>query len=123
MGPLRPRPVRLALARFGDAVAQWERVRVSVPEFEPVYFDLVDGYLQQKAYPKAARVLLDAAGRWPRDADVLNALGVVDITGGALADAINAFDAATNGRSRRAHGPETSRRAARPSEHVRPLVR
>jgi len=84
-----------ALAHFDEAVAQWERVRAGVPDFEPVYFDLVDGYLQRKDYPKAARVLLDASRRWPRDADVFNALGVVDITGGALPDAINAFEKAT----------------------------
>ncbi|MGH9329058.1 MAG: VWA domain-containing protein, partial [Vicinamibacterales bacterium] len=34
------------LRRFGDAVARWEQVRAAVPEFQPVYFDLVDGYLQ-----------------------------------------------------------------------------
>ncbi len=84
-----------ALAHVDDAIAQWEQVRKDVPAFEPVYFDLVDGYLQRTNFPKAAQVLLDAAKHWPKDPDVLNALGVVDITGGALADAINAFAAAT----------------------------
>jgi import receptor subunit TOM70 len=84
-----------ALGHFPDAATAWDRVRGDVPEFQPVYFDLVDAYLQQSKYPDAARVLLDAVKRWPKDADVYNALGVVDINGGALNDAVNAFDAAT----------------------------
>jgi import receptor subunit TOM70 len=84
-----------ALGHFPDAATAWEHVRSQAPEFQPVYFDLVDAYLQQSKYHDAALVLLDAVKRWPNDPDVFNALGVVDINGGALNDAINAFDAAT----------------------------
>jgi tetratricopeptide (TPR) repeat protein len=83
-----------ALARYADAVAAWEKVRTAAPEFEPVYFDLVDGYLQVKDYDQAIRVLRDAKGRWPRDPEVINALGVVQTTRGALDDAIKSFQEA-----------------------------
>jgi tetratricopeptide (TPR) repeat protein len=83
-----------ALRQFADAVSAWETVRRTTPEFEPVYFDLVDGYLQQKDYDKATRVLRDAQKRWPRDADVLNALGVVQVARGSLDDAVDSFERA-----------------------------
>ena len=69
----------------------WERVRRTTPEFEPVYFDLVDGYLQQKDYDKAIRVMRDAKDRWPRDPEVLQALGVAQVWRGALDDAVESF--------------------------------
>jgi tetratricopeptide (TPR) repeat protein len=83
-----------ALRHFPQAVAAWEKVRTSVPEFEPVYFDLVDGYLQQKEYDKATRVLRDAQKHWPADAEVLNALGVVQVARGSLDDAVESFERA-----------------------------
>jgi tetratricopeptide (TPR) repeat protein len=83
-----------ALARHSEAVAAWETVRAAAPDFEPVYFDLVDGYMQAKEYDQAIRVLRDAKQRWPRDPEVLNALGVVQTTRGALDDAIRSFEEA-----------------------------
>jgi VWFA-related protein len=83
-----------ALARYRDAIGQWEAVRVAEPGFEPVYFDLVDGYLQVKDRAKAIAVLLIAEGIWPRDPDVYNALGVVHTAAGAIDDAVKAFNEA-----------------------------
>jgi len=83
-----------ALQQFSDASASWERVRSLVPEFKPVYFDLVDAYLQLKDYDKAMRVLRDGEKRWRRDAELLNALGVVQVTRGALDDAVQSFEEA-----------------------------
>jgi VWFA-related protein len=83
-----------ALARYRDAIAQWESVRNSEPDFEPVYFDLVDGYLQLKAHAKAADVLMAAQPFWPTDPDIYNALGVVHNAAGAIDEAVKAFSAA-----------------------------
>jgi VWFA-related protein len=82
------------LARYAEAVEAWEKVRATAPEFEPVYFDLVDGYMQVKEYGLAIRVLRDARQRWPHDGEVLNALGVVQTTRGSLDDAIKSFQEA-----------------------------
>jgi VWFA-related protein len=83
-----------ALARYHDAIVQWEAVRDTAPDFEPVYFDLVDGYLQVKDRGKAVAVLSSAATRWSRDPDVYNALGVVHTAAGSIDDAVKAFGAA-----------------------------
>lgn len=80
-----------ALREFGVATASWERVRTAKPDFEPVYFDLVDAYLQQKDYDRATRLLRDAEKRWPQDVEVMNALGVVQVARGALDDAVRSF--------------------------------
>jgi VWFA-related protein len=80
-----------ALGHYDRAVAEWETVREVVPEFQPVYFDLVDGYIQLRDPDKAIRALRDAAKRWPKDADVYEAMGVVQTTRGALDDAIESF--------------------------------
>ncbi len=82
------------LRDYPGAVAAWERVRATAPEFEPVYFDLVDGYLQQKEYDKAIRVMRDARQRWPRDPEVLEALGVAQIWRGVPDDAVGSFEQA-----------------------------
>ena len=82
------------LRRFGDAVARWEQVRSIVPEFEPVYFDLVDGYLQLDRTRDAIAVLRAAERRWPADTDVYNALGVIQIRRGSLDDAVASFEKA-----------------------------
>lgn len=84
-----------ALGGYRDAVRAWERVRADAPEFEPVYFDLVDGYLQLKELGPAVATLREAEQRWPRDTEVLNALGVVQTHRGALDDAIASFRKAT----------------------------
>jgi len=73
------------------AASSWERVRAAVPEFNTVYFDLADAYLQQREFGKAVEVLRQAEARWPKDVDVYNALGVVQLARGALDDAIETF--------------------------------
>jgi len=83
-----------ALNQYQDAAAAWERVRSSTPEFKPVYFDLVDAYLQLKDYDKATRVLRDGEKRWRRDNDLFNALGVVQVMRDALDDAVHSFEQA-----------------------------
>jgi VWFA-related protein len=92
------------LQRFGDAVARWEEVRAVVPEFEPVYFDLVDGYLQLDKAREAVAVLRAAERRWPGDADVYNALGVVQVRRGSLDDAIGSFGKAVKAQPESALG-------------------
>jgi VWFA-related protein len=82
------------LRDYPSAVGAWERVRATTPEFEPVYFDLLDGYLQQKEYDKAVRVMREARERWPRDPEVLEALGVAQVWRNALDDAIGSFEQA-----------------------------
>lgn len=80
-----------ALGRAADAAAAWERVRSAAPEFEAVYIDLADAYLQLAEASKALAVLRDAEKRWPGDTEILNAIGVIHVRRGALDDAIAAF--------------------------------
>src|SRR5262249_1021366 len=56
-----------AMREYREAAGEWEKVRQAAPEFEPVYFDLVDSYLQLKEHDQAARLLRTARERWPRD--------------------------------------------------------
>jgi TolA-binding protein len=83
-----------ALRQYQDAAGAWEQVRSTTPEFKPVYFDLVDAYLQLKDYDKATRVLRDGETRWQRDPERLNALGVVQVARGSLDDAVQSFEQA-----------------------------
>jgi len=83
-----------ALREFPESAKEWEHVRGAAPEFEPVYFDLVDSYLQLKDHDQALRVLRAAKDRWPRDPDVFNALGVVQTVRGSLDDAVKSFQEA-----------------------------
>jgi VWFA-related protein len=83
-----------ALGDFRGAIGSWERVRSASPDFEPVYFDLVDGYLQTREYDKAIRLLRAAADRWPGDHEVFSALGVVQVARSALDDAVQSFQRA-----------------------------
>jgi tetratricopeptide (TPR) repeat protein len=85
----------LALARYPAAVENWERVRHDVPEFEPVYFNLADGYMLQKDDESALKVLRDAQGRWPNDDEVWNATGILEIRRRSIDAAITAFTRAT----------------------------
>ena len=85
----------LALGHYGDAVAAWEQVRHEVPDFEPVYFNLADGYMLQKDNGAALKVLQDAQTRWPNDSEVWNASGVIEIRRGAIEAAIRSFAKAT----------------------------
>jgi tetratricopeptide (TPR) repeat protein len=83
-----------ALGHFADAAAEWERVRDRHPEFEPVYFDLADAYVQLRAREKAIALLRTAQGRWPLDAEIYNDLGTVQASAGSLDDAIKTFEEA-----------------------------
>ncbi len=85
-----------ASAEYDAATAQWERVRAEVPPFEPVYFDLADGYLQQREFGKAVAILREAQKQWPKDVEVYNAIGVVQAGRGALNDAIKTFEEAVS---------------------------
>jgi tetratricopeptide (TPR) repeat protein len=85
----------LALGHYPQAVAAWERVRSQVPDFEPVYFNLADGYMLQKDNDKALDVLHDAQERWPNDSEVWNASGVLEVRRGAIDSAIKSFTKAT----------------------------
>jgi tetratricopeptide (TPR) repeat protein len=86
---------QVALARPLDGVASWERVRTAVPDFEPVYIDLADAYVQLSDLTRALAVLRDAEKRWPKDAEIHNAIGVIHFRRGALDDAIESFARAT----------------------------
>jgi len=83
-----------ALGRHADAAASWERVRRAAPQFESVYMDLADAYIQLADITKALAVLRDAEKHWPSDPDVHNAVGVMHVRRGALDDAIAAFSKA-----------------------------
>jgi VWFA-related protein len=76
------------------AIQSWERVRAAVPEFEPVYLDLADVYVQWGDADRAVEVLRAAERRWPADVDVLNALGTIQVRRNALGDAIDTFEKA-----------------------------
>ncbi len=84
----------LASGRPREAAGAWEHVLATVPEFEPVYFDLADAYLMLGDTRGALRVLRAAESRWADDAEVFNALGVVLVRRGALDDAISSFERA-----------------------------
>jgi VWFA-related protein len=84
-----------ALRRFADAAQAWERVRRDVPEFEPIYFALADAYGLQREEGTALKVLREAERRWTADAEVSNAIGVIQIRRGALDAAIESFVRAT----------------------------
>jgi VWFA-related protein len=86
---------QFALRRYSDAAQSWERVRREVPEFEPIYFSLADAYGLQHEEGTALKVLREAEQRWPSDAEVSNAIGVLQIRRGALDAAIDSFDRAT----------------------------
>jgi tetratricopeptide (TPR) repeat protein len=83
-----------AASEYAEAGTAWERVRSAVPEFEPVYFDLADSYIQQREFAKAVGVLRSAQGRWPKDVEVYNALGVTLLARGAVDEAASTFEQA-----------------------------
>lgn len=84
-----------ALSRPREAADAWQQVRRAAADFEPVYFDLVDAYIQLGDDGAALMVLRDAEERWPEDPEVFNALGVVQVRRGAIDDAIGSFRQAT----------------------------
>ena len=77
------------------AVPEWEKVRAAAPEFEPVYLDLADAYMQMQNFGRALDVLKAAATKWPGDTEVLNAAGTIQVRRGSLDDALNSFKKAT----------------------------
>jgi VWFA-related protein len=83
-----------AVSDFVNAAGEWERVRAAVPEFEAVYFDLADSYLQQREFGQAIAVLREAEKRWPKDVEVYNAIGSIQAGRGALDEAIKTFEKA-----------------------------
>lgn len=78
------------------AVRAWEHVRTAVPAFQDVYFDLADAHLQLNDHGSALAVLRDAEKRWPSDPEVYNAIGVVQVSRGALDDAVETFEKAVS---------------------------
>ncbi|HVD92605.1 MAG TPA: hypothetical protein VNC21_10000, partial [Vicinamibacterales bacterium] len=86
---------QFALRRHHDAAIAWERVRRDVPEFEPIYFSLADAYGLQHDEGSALKVLRDAERRWPADAEIADAIGVIQIRRGAFDAAIESFEHAT----------------------------
>ena len=91
----------LALGEAGPAAAAWEKVRTAVPEFEPVYFDLADAYQRMGEFNKAFAGLREAEKRWPKDVDIYNAIGVLQLARDAVDDAIATFEKGFGGRSQR----------------------
>lgn len=80
------------------AARLWEQVRAAVPEFTAVYLDLTDAYLQADDPGRAAGVLRAGERRWPKDTEILNALGTVQVHRGSLDDALDTFKRATEAR-------------------------
>ena len=83
-----------ALQHYDAAVKAWEIVRAKLPEYEAVYFDLADGYLQLDRSGDAIAVLRDGQKRWPKDPEMHNALGVILARRRALDEAIESFERA-----------------------------
>ena len=83
-----------ALSRYRESAEAWERVRDGAGDFEPVYFDLIDAYLQLKEYDRAVHTARTALERWPQDAEMFQALGVVQTIRGSLDDAVKSFQSA-----------------------------
>ena len=99
--PAAPPWVRYVLgwAEFAEgnidaARAQWTSVRKQVPDFQRVYFDLADCSLRQQQPGDALSILNDAAKRWPKSAEVLNATGALHSGAGRLKEALEAFEGA-----------------------------
>mgnify|MGYP003693540575 CR=1 FL=1 len=104
---------RFALRRYPEAAQAWERVRREVPEFEPIYFSLADAYGLQHEEATALKVLREAERRWPADAEVANAIGVIQIRRGALDAAIESFQRATTTAPAESSATSTSRAPTR----------
>jgi VWFA-related protein len=82
---------QVALGRPADAAASWERVREAAPAFEAVYLDLADTYVQLSEITRALDVLREAEGRWPKNPEFHNAIGVIHVRRGALDEAVASF--------------------------------
>lgn len=84
----------LGLRKPDKAAESWERVRTAVPAFKPVYLDLTDAYLQMGNPGRAIETLRAAEQKWPKDIEVLNAIGTVQVRRGSSEDAIATFERA-----------------------------
>ena len=104
---------QLGLNRPEAAVRSWVRVRTAAPEFESVYFDLADAYTRLHDPDRAVAVLRLAEARWPKDAEVLNAIGTIQVRRGALDAALKSFQKAADTRAGRRPG------APQPGPHLR----
>jgi VWFA-related protein len=94
----------LGLQHPERATPEWEKVRSTAPEFEPVYLDLASAYMQTQNYGRALDVLKAASARWPTDPEILNAAGIIHVRRGALDEAINTFKKATEAKPDEALG-------------------
>jgi predicted Zn-dependent protease len=88
-----------ALGHFQAAATAWDRVRASVPEFMPVYFDLADANFGLGRGADALAILRDAARRWPLEPEAQNALATSLVRRGALDDAIDVLTKITAARA------------------------
>jgi VWFA-related protein len=79
---------QVAMGRANDAIGSWERVRQAAPDFEPVYMDLADTYSQVAELSRSLAVLRDAEKRWPKSAAVQSAIGVIQVSRGALDEGV-----------------------------------
>jgi VWFA-related protein len=84
-----------ALGRVNEAIVSWERVRTTVPDFEPVYMDLADTYAAKSDLTSALAIVREAERRWPDSADVQSAIGVIHVRRGAMDDGIRALERVT----------------------------
>ncbi len=80
-----------ALGHYDAALSAWDRVRVAVPEFMPVYFDVADAYISLGKNTDALATVRVAASRWPDEPETQNALGAILVRRGALDEAIDVF--------------------------------
>ena len=82
---------QVALGQMNEAIASWERVRRTVPDFEPVYLDLADAYAAKSDLTTALATVREAEKRWPASPDVLSAVGVIHVSRGAMDEGIDAL--------------------------------
>ena len=85
---------QVGLKKPSAAMQSWERVRAEAPQFEPVYLDLADVYIQVNDPDRAIATLRAAEQRWQGDVEILNALGTVQVAHGAHTDAMTTFEQA-----------------------------
>ena len=82
---------QVGLGRLDEAIASWERVRMHVPDFEPVYMDLADTYAAKANLTAALAIVREAEKRWPNSPDVHSAIGVIHVRRGAMDEGIEAL--------------------------------
>jgi tetratricopeptide (TPR) repeat protein len=82
------------LQHMDAAAVAFDKVRQSLPTYEPVYFDLADSYIQLHRLTDALAVAREAARRWPNDVETHLAVGCILVNRQAFDDAIDAFNRA-----------------------------